>query len=421
MVKLINFADVHMALRQFYANAKPGPYTLDTMRALMQHLGNPQDTLRVVHVAGTSGKTSTAYFIAALLKESGAKVGLTVSPHVDEVNERVQVGLVPLDEATFCAEFGEFLELVEGSKLKPSYFEVMVAFAYWEFARKGVDYAVVEVGLGGLLDGTNVVSREDKVCVITDIGFDHVEVLGNTLGEIAAQKAGIIQQRNQVFMYRQGEEVMVSVEAAAAEKEATLNLVSIAGGEEYVELAGFQQRNFGLARAVVSFVLERDKPGAQLSDSQLQAASRVYIPGRMEVVQLGEKTLVMDGAHNAQKLHTFLESLQQRFPSEPFTALVGFVESEPGRLEHALDEVLPQTQHLIATSFYGEKDYAKHSVNPEVIAQYCQSKGYEQCEVQAEPRDAFAVLLARPEKLLVVTGSFYLLEHIRPLIVGATT
>src|SRR5690606_15495213 len=119
----------------------PKKYThsLDHMYELMECLGDPHKRLRVVHVAGTSGKTSTAYYTAALLKEAGFKVGLTVSPHAKEVNERVQIGLVPLPEAEFCERFNKFLEVIKHCRVVPGYFEMWVAFAIWEFAARGVD------------------------------------------------------------------------------------------------------------------------------------------------------------------------------------------------------------------------------------------------------------------------------------------
>ena len=408
--------DAQLVLRQFYL--RPGVSTLDRMRALMQVLGNPQDKLRVIHVAGTSGKTSTCYFIASLLQAAGLKTGLTVSPHVDTVNERVQIGLEPLAEADFCRELGEFLDIVAASGVQPSYFEVMIAFAYWEFVRQGIDYAVVEVGLGGLLDGTNVVSRPDKLCVITDIGLDHTEILGDTLAKIAAQKAGIILPGNDAFMFDQGQEVMTAVNGAVADAaESHLHLVAATAKlPPESNLPLFQQRNLTLAEAVTHEALHRlGRP--DVTPDQLQRAAQVYIPARMEIVEHAGKTFIVDGAHNAQKLQTLFQSIQDRFPNEAMAGLVGFVEGDRFRLEQALDMLMQQLQHMTITSFYTEKDYPRHSVDPAVVEDYCrQSSGWQQTEVVPEPAGAFEAVLRRPEKLIVITGSFYLLNHIRPLL-----
>src|SRR5262245_11235196 len=126
------FAEANEVLRGFWPDqlTRPNTYTLDAIISLMDYLGNPQDKLKTVHIAGTSGKSSTAYYAAALLKAAGKKVGLTVSPHVDEINERVQINGTPLSETEFCSELTVFLELIKKSGLQPSYFELVVAFAF---------------------------------------------------------------------------------------------------------------------------------------------------------------------------------------------------------------------------------------------------------------------------------------------------
>lgn len=412
---MTSFADVQEALRPLYDNSRTN-YDLDNMSKLMEFLGNPQNRLRVVHIAGTSGKTSTAYYAAGLLQAAGHSVGLTVSPHVDEINERVQIDGVSLDERTFCKEFSIFFELLKKSGVPASYFECMVAFAYWEFARQQVDYAVVEVGLGGLLDGTNVVSREDKVCVITDIGLDHTEILGDTLSKIAAQKAGIIQPGNHVFMYGQTDEVNEAVANEVQKQTAILHLVPDASAKVPSEgLPAFQKRNLWLAAYAANYVLSRDD-SQELTEKQIEKAIQTHIPARMEEFRIGGKTVIVDGAHNAQKLKTLLDSVHEKYPGQKIAALVGFVEGDAFRLHQALEAITENTEHLIATSFYSEKDYPKRSVSPDQIVVQCQELGFNDIQTTTMPAEALAELLGRPEKLLLVTGSFYLLNHIRPLI-----
>jgi len=414
MRNITNFTEAHQALRKYYGKHAEGPYTLDRMYQLMAAVGNPQDRLQVIHVAGTSGKTSTAYFIAALLRESRVKVGLTVSPHVDEVNERVQIDMKPLPETNFCAALSEFLELVDQSGILPSYFECMVAFAYWEFARQQVDYAVVEVGLGGLLDGTNVVQRADKVCVITDIGLDHTELLGDTIEKIATQKAGIIQLKNDVFLQQQPPVVMSVVQETCNRQSARLHVIDKPSTETY-GLPQFQVRNLALARGVVSFVMGR--AGKQpLTDAQIATAANVYIPARMEVVRKDGRTMIIDGAHNAQKLETLFTSIRAQFADQAIAVLAGFAEGDRTRLAGALDTVIEYAEHMIVTSFYSEKDYPRSSVPPEDVVTYCRDKGWGEVEAVPEPAKALERLMQRPEPLLVVCGSFYLLNHIRPLV-----
>lgn len=420
MRNITNFPEAHEALRDFYGASTSGPYDLGRIKHLLELLDNPQDSLKVVHIAGTSGKTSTAYYTAALLAQSGAKVGLTVSPHVDEINERVQIGLKPMPEVDFCQALGLFIEKVHAFDVHPSYFELMVAFAYYEFARQGVDYAVIETGLGGLLDGTNVVSRPDKVCVLTDIGYDHTEVLGNTLPEIAYQKAGIIQRQNHVFMYEQATEIMNVFIEVCTSNQATLHEqdprlhYSISA-----KLPLFQQRNFGLALKAVAFVLERDGL-PRLTFRQMQNATEIYIPARMETIKCGDKIVIVDGSHNGQKIEALMRSIVERYPGKKSAAVAAFVQGEDIRWQQGVSALLPHIENLTLTSFTAEQDVPKVSTDPNRIAAYCKEQGFEHISVELESQKAWKKLLESPEDILLVVGSFYLLNHIRPLLREAT-
>jgi dihydrofolate synthase/folylpolyglutamate synthase len=408
-----NFADAREALRSFYNQPGSNTYTLERMRDLMHFLGDPQNTLHIVHVAGTSGKTSTAYYVSALLEVSGSTVGLSVSPHVDEVNERIQINHTPIPEAEFCDRLSNFLDEVAKSGIKPSYFELMVALAYVEFARRKVDYAVMEVGLGGLLDATNVVSREDKVCIITDIGLDHTEILGETLHEIAAQKAGIITPQNHVFTYRQSEEVMTVFQSVAERQNAQLHVIAPVTDTTLDILPLFQQRNFHLAEEAVSYTLERDcrKP---LNPTQRQAAATIHIPGRIDVVRWHDKTIVFDGAHNEQKMTAFIQSVTSAHTGMPVAAMVACIASKANRWQPALDVLMRAKVYCIATSFDLEPDdRLKRSIPAQDIGGYLSSRGYAAYTVEPDMTRASKLLLERPEPLLLVTGSFYMLHDAR--------
>jgi dihydrofolate synthase / folylpolyglutamate synthase len=421
MARLRNFQEVRTVLAGFVppAGTLHKNYTLKRMRELMEKLGNPQDTYKVIHVAGTSGKTSTSYFMAALLKAAGQKVGLTVSPHIDEVNERVQINLEPLPEAKFCRELSEFLNIVAETGIKPTYFEVLVAFAFWKFDRAEVDYAVVEVGMGGLLDGTNVISRADKVCVITDIGLDHTRILGKTLPEIATQKAGIILPRNPLFTYRATTgEVLDVIRQIAAQKYADLEEVSLPPAEKLpADLPLFQKRNWYLAYEVYAYLIGRDGLPV-LSKEQLHETAQTYIPARMEIIRMHDKTVILDGAHNRQKMDTLAASITDKFLDQPIATLFSVVKDDafPERINPA--PLVKLSCHLIITGFAGAQDFPKVSVPPAAVAKYLNQLGFQEAEVIDNPEAAFAALLKRPEPVLLVTGSFYLMNHIRPLIFG---
>ena len=388
-------------------------YTLDRMFDLMNLLGNPQNKLKIIHVAGTSGKTSTAYFLAALLSAKGKKVGLTVSPHIAEINERVQINLIPLPEVEFCRELSVFLDLVKNSKIEPSYFELLVAFAFWEFARQRVDYAVIEVGLGGLLDGTNVIDRIDKICVITDIGLDHMQRLGKTITAISEQKAGIIKKKNVVFAYFQSSAVNDVFKRVSQNRHAQLYEIDEYGLDQSLDfLPKFQRRNLGLALKVVEFVSKRDKLG-DLNKEQILASAKTKIPGRMEIFAIGGKTLILDGAHNAQKLRALVLSMREKFPTEPVAVLMSLSSNAPG----AIEEISRITRFSIITTFSGGQDLPRHSIDTKKIEILFKMYGIDS-KIIIDPQKALKKLLKRREKILLITGSFFLLNELRPIILS---
>jgi dihydrofolate synthase/folylpolyglutamate synthase len=384
---------------------------LDRILPLMELLGNPQDKLKTVHIAGTSGKTSTAYFMAALLRAGGNRVGLTVSPHIDNVTERVQLDGKPVSEALFCTELGTFLDIIESAERRPSYFELLYAFAMWMFVRHGVDYAVVETGVGGLLDATNVTTRPDKICVITDIGFDHMHLLGKTLTEIAAQKIGIVHEHNHVFMYEQDEEIMGVVRDWAGRHNAPLHLIDTA--EQPVRLTGiadYQYRNWLLAYQVYRYLEERDRV-QHLTSQVLQETQSTKVPARMDIRQINNKTLIMDGAHNEQKMTAFINSFKRLYPDVRPAILLSL------KAGKEYQTIVPLLSHLasriIITVFNTSQDLQAHSMDPEALAGAFRAVGATQVEAIADQRQAFQTLLAGPETTCIITGSFYLLGQIR--------
>jgi dihydrofolate synthase/folylpolyglutamate synthase len=411
-----NFADVHRILKNFIPKPHTkGAYTLERMQTLMSYLGEPQDSYQVIHVAGTSGKTSTSYYIAALLGQAGQKVGLTVSPHIDEVNERIQIGLKPLSEKRYCKEFSIFLNLVERSGINPTYFEILTAFAYWEFKRQKCQYAVVEVGLGGLLDATNVITRKDKINVITDIGLDHQEVLGKTTRLIASQKAGIIRPYNTVVCYEQSEEIIEVIRETTSQQQAVLHEIwPLRSSELPKGLTLFQRKNWYLAYSVFEVIAKLQSLPA-LNDTQLEKSTRTYIPARMEINVINKKTVIIDGSHNQQKLQTLVKSIRHKYPSQKFDILVSFVSTKQSKISECIKELLPIVGSLIITSFTTE-NHEKTSLDPLKVVGVCEDLGFSAWEVIDDPEQAFKRLIKTKGDTKLVTGSFYLLNHIRPLL-----
>jgi dihydrofolate synthase/folylpolyglutamate synthase len=336
-MKIRTMADVEIALQPYLEVASTtigADIKLDRTEALLAHIGNPHQKLRIVHIAGTSGKTSTAYYIAALLRAAGAKVGHTVSPHVDILAERVQINGTPLSEAIFCEYFAEYLQLIEDVPNTPSWFECIIGLSYWVFAKEGVEYAVVETGLGGLHDSTNVAARSDKLCVLTDIGYDHMNILGSTLEKIAYQKAGIIHDRNTAIMYDQAPEVMHIVRYWVSQQEDAELLtfeqtrLEQAYGTDFADtLPEFQKRNWLLAYAAYLWLVKRDDLKPVDRDALLRT-QETYVPGRMDRKKIGDKTIVFDGAHNGQKMHAFVESFCSLYSGRKVPLLLALKEGK---------------------------------------------------------------------------------------------
>lgn len=422
---LRSFADAEAALQPHIPIVQQmtgKDITLERMEPLMARLGNPERNLKVIHVAGTSGKTSTAYYVAGLLKAAGQTVGLTVSPHIDVISERVQINLEPLSEEAFCSALSEFLSLIEGIEPMPSYFELLMAMAYWYFNKIDLDYAVIETGFGGLHDASNICQRADKICVLTDIGFDHMHILGDTLPKISLQKAGIMHAGNQAFTLEQTKQVLDVFEGYAAKVGAELYVVNeepsanIITNPAFTDLPVFQQRNWLLASEVFSYIVSRDMV-PQLNAKQLQTALHTYIPGRMDIQRYKGHTIIMDGAHNEQKMAAFVRSFQKIYPGKTVPVMLGMKQGK--EYASALPILKPITSSLIVTTFDINQDLRSRPIDPRIIAEEAKHSGFPSIIIETNPHIATERLLESDETMAIVTGSFYLLANVRRLMLKA--
>ena len=389
--------------------------TLGRMRPLMEALGNPQQRLKIVHIAGTSGKTSTAYYIASLLNKAGLKTGLTVSPHVDSVAERIQINLSPLNETEFAKALSEFLEIIKKAGIEPTYFELLVGLAYWYFEKINVDYAVIETGMGGLHDGTNIADNPDKLCLITDIGLDHMHVLGHTVPEIARQKAGIIHANNHVLMNRQPEEIMAVFEDWANNHSAKLTVTNEAAEEftdshNFQALPEFQRRNWILAYQAFSYLQKRDKL-PELSQESIDASMQAHVPGRMDRVKIGGKTIIMDGAHNEQKTEALVKSFMGLFPDLKVPVLLGLKEGK--EFKAVLPKLSSIASELIITEFQSRQDLPVKSITASQLKEAAEQAGFENVIAESDQDKAFEYFLSKINSVGLITGSFYLLGQLR--------
>lgn len=369
------------------------------MWPLLERVGNPHRKYKVIHVAGTSGKTSTCYYISSMLKTSGKKTGLTVSPHILSITERVQINTTPLHNRHFCDYMERFVALLGNEVSGQSYFEFMILFALWVFAEEKVEYAVLETGLGGLLDSTNVVTSEDKICVITDIGYDHQHILGHTLPEIASQKAGIIHKGNHVISYEQSSAVMQVIKKQTKLKNGVFQSVSLKNEVENIHLPEYQKRNYNLAHEVAEYIAKRD--GFYLKPIEPE---NVTVPGRMQYIMLDGISLLVDGAHNPQKMEAFVSSVRSQYADQFFDVVLVMRSSKDYA---ATIEKLKRITRRIICSEFGKDSI--DSVSAEVLKASCDNLSI-QAVVEKDIKKAIALAST---SLVVITGSLYILSALK--------
>ncbi len=409
-MKIDNIEHANIILRNYAGLVKQysgDNQSLGRIWPMLSLVGDPHKDLRVVHVAGTSGKTSTCYYLSSLIGSSGLKVGLTVSPHVYSVTERIQINNLNISDEKFCDYLGRFIDKISALEHKPSYFELMIVLALWVFREEKVDYVVLETGMGGLLDGSNVVTNKNKICVITDIGLDHVQILGNTVSEIAEQKAGIIHESNNVFMYDQSKDVMDKVYLRAKQKDAKVNVVKYAlKDDKSADLPEFQRRNWNLAVQVSKYIAELDEIKIDLSiDPNL-----IFVPGRMQTTKLEDQsTLIIDGAHNEQKIKAFVSSFSEKYPGQAAVIMLSLKEGK--EYKEVIDALLSITEFFILTKFNTSQDLPAVSQDPNILRDYAKSVGIES-QIIDDPAQAFLSLKAKPYPYKIVVGSFYLISQI---------
>jgi dihydrofolate synthase/folylpolyglutamate synthase len=362
-------AEVEEALLSRWPESRLDP-TLDRIRDFTELLGAPQHAYDVVHLTGTNGKTSTARITESLLLALGLRTGRFTSPHLEDIRERIAVDGEPLDEAAFVRAFNDvapYTHLVDAEHSHPlSFFETVVGMAYAAFADAPVDVAVIEVGMGGVWDATNV--ADGKVAVLTPVAVDHQKYLGDTAAAIAREKVGIIKPGAVVVSAAQADDVAAIIDERAAEVGATVlragrdfgvrSRVPAVGGQQvtlvglratyedvFLPLYGAHQAdNAALALVAVESLVGGADPLAEevVRDAFAAATS----PGRLEVVRRSP-TIVLDAAHNPHGAAATVEALQDSFTFSPLIGVVGVMADKD--YEGVLAAFEPVFAHLVCT------------------------------------------------------------------------
>lgn len=316
-----------------------GEYTLERMDALARLAGHPEQRLRLVHVAGTKGKGSTCYFAAALLHAAGIRCGTYTSPHLRTVRERFQIDGQWVDYDLLLREGQDFRDTLRSSGMQPTLFEIMTVLALRIFARQECTWAVVETGIGGLLDATNYFLPE--ACAITAVSLDHTQLLGSTIAEIAAQKAGIIKPGVPVVCGRQpySEAERIIRDTAARLRAPVFTPVANAALDAWpvAALPDFLRENFCSALRIAE----------TLGLSPLPAVFHLpSLPARFECLRR-VPPLVIDAAHNADSAARLAASLAQAWPGTAFTTVLGITAGKD--VEGIFRALVPVTGEFILT------------------------------------------------------------------------
>lgn len=440
---LYSFVDYSLT-RQ--SRLSPEKFNLDRMRQLMKLMGNPHQRYPVVHIAGTKGKGSTAAMIASILKESGYKVGLYSSPHLQDYTERIQVNGKPISHEQLIVLVNEIKSFVDQVQ-EITTFEITTAIAFWAFANAGIDFCVAEVGLGGRLDATNVV--DPLVSVITSLSFDHMNILGNSITQIAAEKGGIIKPGKPVVLAHQWKEAREVIEKICEERRSPLTAIGrdyfyserahslsgqtfivwakeeqdqinefiSSGGrsvwepEHYsIPLLGFHQiENAATAYAVIDLIKAE---GYKITNGDVSNGFKnVHWPGRFEIIHK-KPLVVVDSAHNQDSALKLRLAMDDYLNGKPIILLFGA--SEDKDVRGMFSHLLPRVRSVIAT-----RSEHPRAMNPDILVELAQQFGKKAVKtLSVEQGLEEAMQQAGKDAVIVVAGSIFIAAAVREILLN---
>ena len=421
-----------------------GDFNLDRMRRLLELLDNPHDRLRIVHIAGSKGKGSTSAMLGSILQHEGYRVGLFTSPHLVAVEERIQVNQQPITMNELAALMVEIRDATPASFLQElTFFEVGTALGFLHFVRQRVDFAIVEVGLGGRFDSTNVCNP--LVAIITSISFDHTQILGDTLAKIAFEKAGIIKPGRPTISGVRDPEARQVIEAICQERGSPLTQIDVdfryshepalidAKHERWpsVQVASrrrnwpalklgligeHQARNAAVALSAIEALQEA---GVPIRDCAVaDGLARVVWPARLEIMSR-RPLVLLDCAHNVASARALVQALDASFPlNESARRILIFGGNRDKNLTGMLELLAPCFERIYVTSF---RSNARCMPPPELAA-LMPGDSRASLVLCADSNEAWqqARAEAKPGDLICVAGSVFLAGELRPLIVATT-
>lgn len=416
------------------ADTKSEDYGLGRITKILELCHNPHMRFQSIHIAGTKGKGSVSTMTANILKEYGLNVGLYTSPHLVSIRERIVINGSMVSRDVFCEAFAKLkpaLDFMSDSSewQTPTYFEIITALGFIIFAEEAVDVAVVEVGLGGRLDATNVL--KPKISVITPVSIDHVKQLGNTLESIAGEKGGIIKEFVPLIMGRQPEKVREVLDEIAESKNAKVyeydqsNFKYKSSGSNYNKgvaeqnidiytghnifkniklplLGEHQADNAALATGVASVFLEETQRDSLNIKVVKNAFKNTVMPGRIEVLS-ENPWVILDGAHNTASIWALCETLRERFADKGVIFILAFAKDKD--ISNMLKIITPVASEIILTEFSHER-----CLPAEDTAAILKGYDFKKYQVYKCPFSAIerAKKIAGKESVVCITGSLYL-------------
>lgn len=414
---------VHLIDTTVKFGCKPG---LERTENLLDLLDNPHKRLRTIHVAGTNGKGSTAAMIARILSSAGYSTGMYISPHLFRNTERITIDGIEITEEDFVEYAVEVLGKVElmGKKglEEPTQFEMYTAMAFLYFERRKVDFAIVEVGLGGRFDATNVI--EPLLSIITSISFEHKDILGDTIEKIAYEKAGIIKEGSRVVLYPQlYPEASAVVEAVCREKKASLIKVDISSliPKDYNfsgQIVDFKYQDYDIpdlklpligdhqlfnAAVALAAIAELNKiMGYAVEESAVRRGiETVKWPCRLSIVST-DPLILIDGAHNEDGINSLQGALSKYFSSKKIIFVIGMLKDKD--YNYAIKKLMPLAHIVVATEPVNERALTANAM-AEAVRPYCSGVVLEPDIIKAVEK---AKELYEKDSMICICGSLYL-------------
>ena len=411
---------VDLIHQEAWTGRKPG---LSRTLELLDRVGNPHQKLKYVHITGTNGKGSTAAMIASVLTAAGIRTGLSTSPHLWRFHERFQVNGEPIPDEALGRIAERVIEAGKGMEDPATEFELMTVVGILWFLEARCDIVVLEVGLGGRLDSTNVIPTPEAA-VITNIGLEHTAELGDTLGKIAAEKAGIIKAGGDVVLYSQSLEVYGTVENVCHMQHASLAMTAkpemLSAGLEgqtftyrgkgpyHIPLLGEHQLYNAAAALETLRVLARR--GWKIPEEAIaEGLSKTVWPARMELVRRNPD-IILDGGHNPQCMEALARGLRQLYPEKKLIFLTGVLADKD--YHTMMGDILP-----LAKEFFTITPDSDRAMPAEELAEYLEQRGAKAAPCQTTREGVRCALAAAgPEDVVCACGSLYMIGEVRHLL-----